>query len=324
MKKKLTVAQMFYEQRENLRLKAIHFPEQAAAARIKVPDINRPGLALVGYFDYFDFKRIQIIGRTEMSYLDTLSESKQKACIQKFLTYKIPCIIFSRNMKVSELFMQEVEKQGIVVLKSSLATTRLIGKLTMFLEDWFAPHKTVHGTLMDVHGVGVLLFGRSGVGKSECALELVERGHRLVADDVVMVKKRADRFLMGTGTNFIKHHMEIRGLGIIDVKSIYGASSVRNQKRIGLTISLEDWEEGKNYERLGMREQLYTLLGISLPHYVVPVKPGRNIAVLIEVAASTQRLRRMGFNPVAEIEKKMLGAVDDGVLSEFSAVDEMF
>ena len=305
MKNLLRVIDLLHEQESVLHLKKVVSGPVSLENNITVQDINRPGLAFVGYYDYFGFQRIQIVGKTEMAYLNQLPDDAQEERIKKFMSYKIPCIIFSRNLKIPKLFIEEAEKNNIVILKSTLTTTKIVGTLTLYLDDIFAPSHNIHGTLLDVFGVGVLLLGKSGVGKSETALELIDRGHRLVADDVVEVSCKVGKFLMGAGVSFIRHHMEIRGLGIIDIKSLYGSSSVRNQKRLGLVVSLEEWDSNKNYERLGLEEKSYTILGIDLPHYVIPLKPGRNISILIEVATSTQRLKRMGINPVREIEKKM-------------------
>jgi len=312
MKKFIKIIDLFREQEDVLRLKKIVYSSESLENKITVPDINRPGLAFVGYYDYFGYQRIQVIGKTEMCYLSNLSEEEFTSRIKKFMSYKIPCIIFSRNMKIPQLFIDEAKNNNTVILKSTLTTTKIVGSLTLFLDDCFAPSQNIHGTLLDVFGVGVLILGKSGVGKSECALELVERGHRLVADDVVNVSCKVGKFLVGRGVSFIRHHMEIRGLGIIDIRSIYGTSSVRNQKRVGLVVSLEDWNPDKEYERLGLEEKLYSILGISLPHYIIPVKPGRNLAVLIEVATTTQRLKRMGVNPVREIERKMFDIMNKG------------
>ncbi|MBU0650409.1 HPr(Ser) kinase/phosphatase [bacterium] len=305
MKKGITVLDLLREQESILKLKKVIYNSKSLENLITVAEVNRPGLAFVGFYDYFGYKRLQIIGKTEMTYLNKLSDKDRRERIIKYMSYKLPCIIFARSMKIPKLFIEEAEKNNIVILKSSLTTTRLVGTTTLFLDDCFAPSVNIHGTLLDVYGVGVLILGGSGVGKSECALELVERGHRLVADDLVNISCKVGRFLMGTGVSFIRHHMEIRGLGIIDVRSVYGAGSVRNQKRIGLVVSLEDWDPKKEYERLGLEEKTYELLGIPLPHFVIPIKPGRNLAVLIEVATTSQRLKRMGIHPVKEIEKKM-------------------
>ncbi len=310
MKRKLTVDDLLFEMDFLLKFKRVMLGDASLKNRIRVPDVNRAGLAFAGYYDYFGDKRVQVIGKTEMSFLNQLSARQCNIRIKKFMSYKSPLVIFTRNIKIPPLFIEQAEKCNIALVSTSMTTTRVVGNLTLYLEEVFSPSKTFHGTLMDVHGVGVLLLGGSGVGKSECALELVERGHRLVSDDVVMVTKKMGRYLVGSGTSFVRHHMEIRGLGIIDVRSIYGASAVRNQKRIGFVVSLEDWDASKEYERLGLEEKTYDILGMSLPHFVIPVKPGRNIAILIEVATSTQRLKKMGVNPVAEIERKMLNIMN--------------
>ncbi len=320
MEKSIKVLDLLREQESLLRLKRVVYTPKSLENEIIVPDINRPGLAFVGFYDYFGYQRIQVIGKTEMTYFNKLDMVEKEEIIKKFMSYKIPCIIFSRNLKIPSLFKEEAEKNNIVILKSSLTTTKIVGSLTLYLDDCFAPSKNIHGTLLDVFGVGVLILGKSGVGKSECALELIERGHRLVADDVVNVSCKVGKFLVGSGVSFIRHHMEIRGLGIIDIKSIYGTRSVRNQKRLGLVVSLEEWDGSKKYERLGLEEKVYSILGISVPHYVIPVRPGRSIAILIEAATTSQRLKLMGINPVREIERKMF----DIMVKKGSSLDSAF
>jgi HPr kinase/phosphorylase len=305
MKNVVTVLDLLREREKNLKLEKVVWSPKSLENKITLPDINRPGLAFVGFYTHFDEKRIQVIGNTEMAYLSQLTHEERTERIKEFMTYRFPCVIFSWNMEIPELFIEEAKRNDIVILKSPEPSTRIIGTITLYLEDIFAPYVNLHGTLMDVYGVGVLLLGGSGVGKSECALELIERNHRLVADDLVKISCKFGKYLLGSGVSFIRHHMEIRGLGIIDVRSLYGVGSVRNQKRIGLVISLENWDPDKEYERLGLEEKTYDLLGVNLPHFIIPIKPGRNIAILIEVAATNQRLKRMGINPVREIEKKM-------------------
>jgi HPr kinase/phosphorylase len=313
MKKHISVLDIIKQQGSMLKLKKVICNDFSIKNKIISSDINRPGLAFAGYYEYFAHKRIQVIGNTELNYLKKIGQKELEERIKKFISYKIPCVVFTRNNKIPKIFLTTAEKNNIVILKTSLTTTRVIGALTMFLEDSFAPFINIHGSLLDVHGVGVLLLGGSGVGKSECALELIEKGHRLVADDLVNLTCKLGRFLMGSGAGFIRHHMEIRGLGIIDIKSIYGVTALRSQKRVGLVISLEEWDSKKEYERLGLEEKIHTILGVDLPHFIIPVKPGRNLGVLIEVAATSQRLKRMGINPAEEIEKKMLKFMEKGI-----------
>ena len=311
MKNSLSVEDLLSDMALSLKLEYIVCGQDSLKKTITVPDLNRPGLAFADYYDYFDSARIQIIGKTEISFLSQLSQQEREKRIKKLISCKIPLVMFSHGVPVCSLFKKEAEKYNIAIVSTPITTTRVIGSLTLYLEEKFAPSQNFHATLMDVHGIGVLLLGKSGVGKSECALELVERGHRLVADDFVLVTKKMGRYLLGSSNGLIQHHMEIRGLGIIDILSTYGVGAVRKQKQIGVVVSLEEWKNDTEYERLGLDEKLYSILGISLPHFVIPVKSGRNIAILIEVAVSTQRLKNMGINPAQKIEDKIINKMKE-------------
>lgn len=273
----------------------------------KIPesDVNRPGLSIAGFFDFFAYDRIQIFGKGETAYLHKIGKDEQQLFFDKFFSYDILCCVFTHSDEPPKEFIDLANKKNVPVFISECRTTRFISLITHIIEDTHAPVATIHGTLVDVSGLGVLLLGKSGVGKSETALELIERGHRLVADDIVEMKRIQDTILIGSGSSLIRHHLEIRGLGILNVKDIYGISSVRNKKRIELVVSMEIWNENKNYDRLGIDDDHYTILDIDLPHVTIPVRPGRNIPVLVETAALNQRLKKMGVFSARELDKKI-------------------
>jgi HPr kinase/phosphorylase len=272
---------------------------------IRVGDINRPGLTLAGFYDFFAYDRIQIFGLGESAYLRQLSGEDKNEVLDKFFSYDVLCCIFTHDEEPDRLFVEFADKKGVPVFVTRKDTTRFISSLVYLLNEAFAPTVTLHGTFVDVYGIGVLLIGKSGVGKSECALELVERGHRFIADDVVMVKRVDESILMGGGSPLLKHHMEIRGLGIINVKDIFGIRSVRDRKRVELVVVLEDWVQNKEYDRLGLEETTYAILDIDVPSIMVPVRPGRNIPIIVETAALNQRLKKLGIYTARELDHNL-------------------
>jgi len=288
-----------------LKLKWLN-PSVGLNRKVKTGELHRPGLALAGYYQYFTFDRIQILGKTEMAFISQLPAAKRKKHLIKFFSYKIPCIVVTKNQIVPADFLHAATEAKTPVFKTSLATSTVASRITVFLEEDHAPETSIHATLVDVYGVGTLLLGKSGVGKSECALELIERGHRLVADDIVKIKLVAGTQLMGFSNNIIKHFMEIRGIGLIDIQNIFGVGAVRNAKRIALVVTLEEWKDSKQYERVGLDETKYTISGIPLPHLILPVKPGRNLPVLVEVAALTQRSKRMGVHSSKNFNQELM------------------
>ncbi len=275
--------------------------------RILAPGINRPGLALAGYMENFPCDRLQLLGKRELSYLSTLSAKKRREHLGSILGSPIPCIILISDASPPSELLKIAQKKAVPVLRSSLGGSMLIPQLHDFLEKQFEPRTSIHAVLVDLYGVGVLLIGKSGIGKSECALELISRGHRLVADDVVDIKLKAGKYLMGNGAELIRHHMEIRGLGVINISKLFGARAVRNQERVGLVVQLEDWDAEKAYDRIGLMEENYEMLGVKVPMITVPVKPGRNISTIIEVAALNQRLIRMGYHSAREFNERLIG-----------------
>ncbi len=307
----LLLEEFYLEQKEKLSLELVT-GQEGLSNRITVADINRPGLALAGYYDYFAFERIQVLGRTEISFLQGLGKEKVQQVFRKLLEWDVCCFIITQGYEPPVELLRAMEGKHVPLFKSNLATTKLIAELTIYLEDQLAPETSMHGTLVDVYGVGVLILGKSGIGKSECALDLVERGHRLVADDLVDIRRSADRILMGSGPELIRHHMEIRGLGIINIKNLFGIGAIRDRKRVELVTTIEEWDENKEYDRLGLDELTYSILDIELPRIIIPVRPGRNLSIIIEVAAMNQRLKKSGYHTAREFNKTLITWMQNG------------
>lgn len=295
MIKSLTVGDFIEKTKENLKVQLMA-GDGGLGRAVAIPDINRPGLALAGYLDFFAFDRVQVMGLTEVNYMKQLDSAELMERLRRVFKYEIPCFIITRGLMPPDEFLEVANEASVPVLRSLLTTTKVVSKIIVFLDNQFAPETNLHGVLVDIYGVGVIIMGRAGVGKSECALELIERGHRLVADDVIFIRRRGDRFLYGEGSSLLRHHMEIRGLGIFDVKNIFGVGAVRNTKRISMIVELEDWDSSKEYDRTGITEDSYTILEVKLPKITVPVRPGRNMAIIVEVAALNHRLVEMGFD----------------------------
>lgn len=269
--------------------------------------VDRPGLRLAGFYSYFDTQRILVIGLTEHEYLRSFSQEERKEKIRKlFECGEIPCIVFSRDLPVFPEFMECARKSYTPVFRSSKMTTSVITDLFVYLSRLLAPTTTVHGVLLDVFGVGVMLTGKSGVGKSETAMELIKRGHRLVADDSVLIRK-IENELVGTSPDRIRYFMELRGIGVINVKNMYGAGAVMNEKEIEFIMEMRPWEQGKEYDRLGDQKEFDEILGVKIPRLLIPVSPGRNLAILIEVAARNQRLKSMGYDAAEELIQRTIG-----------------
>jgi HPr kinase/phosphorylase len=274
---------------------------------IAVPEINRPGLALSGFFDVFAGNRIQVFGRGEIAFLQKRENTSLFENLKQLFTYHIPCCIFACSMEPEQFFLEEAEKAGCPILKTDLSTTELVVRLMRVLATIFAPRQSMHGVLVEVYGVGVLIIGESGVGKSETALELIKSGHRLVADDVIEIHCINGNILIGTGSNkIIGHHMEIRGIGVINVTHLFGVGAIREQKKIELVIALEEWNNSKNYDRLGTDDLYINILGVNVHKLDIPVKPGRNISIVIETAAMNERLKNMGYNTATEFNRNIL------------------
>ncbi len=285
--------------------------ENGLRRTIETDDLNRPGLEMAGYFTYYPAERAQILGRTEIAFLETLTVDVRRDRMERLCNEHTPCIIVARGMQPPAELLEVANARDIPVLRSNVATTILLSRITNFLEQRLAPSATIHGVLVDVYGVGMLITGGSGIGKSETALELVKRGHRLVADDAVEIRQTADNRLFGSAPDLIRHLLEIRGLGILNVMTLFGAGAVRNQKNISLVVRLENWEQGKQYDRLGLDEEMTKIIDTDIPLLTVPVRPGRNLAVILEVAAMNFRLKRMGLNAALQFTNKLTEAIAD-------------
>lgn len=273
---------------------------------IAVADLNRPGLEFTGYFDYFAYDRIQILGTTEISYLEGLPKDVRASRLEKFFSYDIPCAIVTRSLVPPPELISIAERSNKPVLGTSAATTQFMSKLTDFLESELAPRTTLHGVLVDIYGIGILIIGESGIGKSETAVELIKRGHRLVADDAVEIKQSTEGVLIGTAPKLIRHFLEVRGLGVIDVRTIFGAGSIRNDIKIEMVIELVEWEKYQEGDRLGLEEEKTKILDSYITKKTIPIRPGRNLAAILEVAAMDFRLKALGYNAALEFSKRLL------------------
>jgi HPr kinase/phosphorylase len=272
---------------------------------VQVPRIQKPGLALAGYTTNLHPDRIQVLGSTELSYLNHLPPEKAATNLRRFCALNVSCFIITKGQEPPDRLVMEAEQQGIPLLRTHHQSSTFISLITQFLEERLLPSTTVHGVLVDVLGVGVLLLGKSGIGKSECALDLVLKGHRLVADDVVKVRMKLPAVLFGEGMDLLHYHMEIRGLGIINIKHLFGVAAIRERKKIDVAVELLEWEDGKEYDRLGLEEQKYSILGLEIPFLKIPVRPGRNITTIVEVAARNQLLKEMGYHSALEFQDRL-------------------
>ncbi len=285
--------------------------EEGVNRPITTSDLSRPALEMAGYFEYYPSERVQLLGKTELSFLERLSEQERKDRLAKLCTDLTPAIIVTRDLEVPDELIEASERESVPVIKSKRKTTRLSSHLTNFLESKLAPSTAVHGVLVDIYGVGVLITGKSGVGKSETALELVKRNHRLVADDCVEIRQIDQDTLVGTSPELIEHLLEIRGLGIINVMTLFGAGAIRTHKKISLVIDLEIWDKNKQYDRLGLDEEKMKIIDTDITKLTVPVRPGRNLAVIIEVAAMNFRLKNMGVNAAEQFTNRLADVIED-------------
>ncbi len=296
----------FYENMKNALKLKLYAGKKGMNRRITVAEVNRPGLAITGFFDYFAFRRIQVIGKVEIYYLRSLRPKILKERLDEIFKRKIPCMIVARNYKPPEKLVEIANRLDVPVFRSPLVTMDLVNRITIFLDGEFAPSVSMTGNLTEVFGVGVLIRGSGGVGKSETSLGLIEKGHRLITDDVVRIKLREGRYLVGTGAELTRHHMEIRGLGIVNVAALFGAVCFREEAPIDMVITLERWNSNKEYERLGMQEKVIKILGRPVPHIMIPVREGRDLVLLVETAALNHRLRGTGYNPAKELDSKLI------------------
>ena len=295
---------------EEFKLEAVCVFDKYEKIKIVTNEVNRPSLQIAGFFDYFYNNRIQIMGRVEFSYLEKMSSDERRNSLEKLFEKSIPCVIVTRDMEIPEEMTELAVKYKTPILRTSNSTSRFMSALIAFLNVELAPRITMHGVLVEVYGEGILLLGDSGVGKSEAAIELVKRGHRLVADDAVEIKRVSDISLLGSAPDIIRHFVELRGIGIVDVKMIFGIGAVKNVEKIDFIINLEVWQDKKQYDRLGLTTEYTDILGIDIPSITVPVKPGRNHAVVIEVAAMNNRQKKMGYNAAEALNSRFMSGMN--------------
>jgi len=307
MKKPLTVSvEHFYTQHAaRLQLKLVA-GQEGMGRLIREGAVNRLGMALTGFIKYFAFRRVQLIGKSEISYFLSLDSETRQARIRGILDKKIPCIVFSRDNRPPAIILKEAQKAKVPVFISPIPTPRLVNLITLCLEEDFAPTTSEHGSMVDIMGVGVLIRGESGVGKSECALGLVERGYSLVADDITRLRLLEGRELMATSAEVTRTFMEVRGIGIINVAAIFGGRAIRTEKRLDLVVTLEEWDKVEEIERTGLDQQFYEILGLKIPHVKLPIRPGRDLAGLVQVAALDQKMKTMGQFSALEFNEKLM------------------
>ena len=291
---------------EDFHFEVIVKPENFEEIQVVTPEVNRPGLTLAGFYEVFEPDRIQLIGKAEARYLQSLGASTRRVMLQNLVDAGPVAILYTTNLEVDQALIERAEKRNVPVLRTGAKTSHIMAALISSLNTYLAPRITRHGGFVEVYGEGILLLGDSGVGKSETAIELVKRGHRLIADDAVEIKRVSDRTLVGSAPEIIRHYVELRGIGIIDVRRIFGMGAVKETEKINLVIQLENWVEGKVYDRLGMEEEKINILGIEVPCITVPVRPGRNLAIILEIAAMNNRQKRMGYNTAEEFNKKLM------------------
>ena len=290
---------------QKMNLKNLTPNVELVGKEVNIPDVNRPALQLAGFFEHFDSDRVQIIGYVEYTYLQTLTEERKTEIYEKMLKRKVPCVVFSRSLPPEESFLRIAQERDVPVFSTEKKTSSFMSELIRWLNVKLAPCISIHGVLVDVYGVGVLIMGESGIGKSEAALELIKRGHRLVTDDVVEIRKVSDETLVGSAPDITKHFIELRGIGIVDVKSMFGVQSVRETQNIDLVITLEDWSRDKEYDRLGLEEEYTEFLGNKVVCHSIPIRPGRNLAIIVESAAVNHRQKKMGYNAAQELYKRV-------------------
>ena len=291
---------------ENFKMEVIYGTEIIDGIDITTSDVSRPGLQLVGFVEYFDNRRIQIMGKAEFTYLEQFSTDERTKKLEDFFKLGFPVLIITRGLQIFPEMSDFAEKYNIPLLRCEYGTSRFMSMIIRYLSEQLAPCKTRHGVLCEIYGEGILIMGESGVGKSEAAIELVKRGHRLVADDAVEIRKISDSTLVGSSPEIIRHFVEVRGIGIIDVKEIFGMGAIKDEQQIDMVIHLEPWVKGKEYDRLGMVDEYTNIMGINVPSITIPVKIGRNIAVIVEVAAMNNRQKKKGYNAAVELNNRLM------------------
>ena len=287
-------------------LETIYMPDKPESELvIRSQDVNRPGLMFAGYEKYFDPLRVEFVGLAEMSYLEVLDEKTQRERVELFFSLKPPVVIITRNIDILPVMVEMAEKYEVPLLRTAEPTSGIMATLISYLNTELAERITRHGVMVEVYGEGILIVGDSGVGKSETAVELIKRGHRLIADDAVEIKRVSSKTLVGSAPDNIRHFMELRGIGIVKARNIFGIGAVKLTEKIDMVIQLEQWDSSKAYDRLGLEDEYFTILGIKIPATVVPVKPGRNLAIIIEIAAMNNRQKRMGYNAARELMQQL-------------------
>ena len=277
--------------------------------KITLAEINRPALQLTGFFENFDASRLQIVGYVEYSYMEHLTDEQKRESYEKLLEHDIPCIVFCRELQPDPIFLETAIKHNVPILSTKKTTSSFTAEIIRWLGVKLAPCISVHGVLMDIYGIGVLITGESGIGKSEAALELIKRGHRLVTDDVVELRKVSDDTLVGSAPDITKHFIELRGIGIVDVKALFGAAAVMDTQQVNLVIHLEDWDKDKEYDRLGLEENYIEYLGNKVVCHTLPIRPGRNLAIICESAAANHRQKEMGYNAAQELYTRVQNSI---------------
>jgi len=300
----ISVKTFYRENKSRLKL-TVASSQNGFNRKITKADIHRPGLALAGFVDLFTYDRVQILGNTEIRYLKSLDAKQRIKTIDRLIEFEIPCIVITNANEIPSHLTEAAKRRYITVFSTPLGTTNFVHLMSDYLDHKFAPQTSVHGSLVDVYGIGMLVTGKSGIGKSEVALDLVERGHRLVADDVVLITRTADDVLIGTGTEISQHHIELRGVGIVDVKKIFGIRGVRLRKRIEVEVHLVEWDSQKNYERTGLDQNMVTILDVTIPKIILPINPGKNMTVICETIAMSQLLKLHGYNTAQEFNRRL-------------------
>ena len=300
------------------KMKVVNLTPEVDIENIEITqtDTNRPALQLADFFDYFDNHRVQIIGQVEYTYMEKIGVEKSAQMLGKIMSYKVPCIVFCRDLPVAEEYKKVSKEMGIPILRSDKDTSSFSAECTRWLKVKLAPRISIHGVLVDIYGEGVLITGESGIGKSEVALELIHRGHRLVSDDVVEIKKISDAELIGSAPEITRHFIELRGIGIIDAKTLFGVESVKNNQKIDLVIKLEEWNKDQEYDRMGLEETYIEYLGNKVVCHQIPIRPGRNLAVICEAAAANHRQKKMGYNAAKELYRRVENNLRNGNSTE--------
>ena len=300
---------------KDFNLEVLYMPEDVSTIEISTPEVNRPGLQLSGFFDYFDSQRIQILGKSEFAFLDRFNDEERTVRVNAYFETKPSAVVITRNIEVPKRMINAATSNKVPLLRTADGTSQFMAGLIAELNVELAPRVTRHGVLVEVYGEGILLLGESGVGKSETAIELVKRGHRLIADDAVEIRKVSNKTLVGSSPENIRHFMELRGVGIINARRLFGIGAVKMTEKINMVVQLELWDATKVYDRMGMNDEYIEMLGIEVPSLTIPVKPGRNLAIIIEVAAMNNRQKRMGYNAAQELLEK-LGMVEPDEITD--------